>query len=68
MGKVIQFRQLRVVSKPDAKRKQQTPAPARVCSKCPHKLSVHITHPNGVINCSARGCNCETHPSGLMSQ
>jgi hypothetical protein len=67
VGKVIQFRQLRVVAKPDAKSKPSNAAAAPKCSKCPHKLSVHITHPNGVMSCSARGCDCETHPTGLMS-
>jgi len=30
------------------------------CPRCPHKLSVHIAHPNGAISCAARGCSCET--------
>ncbi|MFZ0889924.1 MAG: hypothetical protein WA005_15870 [Candidatus Binataceae bacterium] len=57
MGKVIQFRpprpQLRAVPR----------APGGNCPKCHHKMNVHITHPNGVISCAARGCPCEMRPT-----
>lgn len=56
MGKVIQFRPLRIVNKPEARTRSDN------CPRCLHKLTVHITHPNGVISCAARGCTCERRP------
>ena len=57
MGKLIQFRPLRAVPKPNPR------AAADECPRCHHKRNVHITHPNGVISCAARGCDCEIRPS-----
>ncbi|HVN29947.1 MAG TPA: hypothetical protein VMT64_15730 [Candidatus Binataceae bacterium] len=34
------------------------------CPNCQHKLNVHIQHPNGGVSCAARGCRCETRPTG----
>jgi hypothetical protein len=57
MGKVIQFKPPRPALK----------AMPRIhggeCPKCHHKMNVHITHPNGVISCAARGCLCESRRS-----
>jgi hypothetical protein len=57
MGKVLQFRPPR----PQLKAVPRTQGTA--CLKCHHKMNVHITHPNGVTSCSARGCPCETRPA-----
>jgi hypothetical protein len=51
MGKVIQFR-------PSRPTPRLVPRPGQKCSKCNHKMDVHITHPNGVTSCAARGCFC----------
>ncbi len=54
MGKVLQFKPPR----PQLKAVPRTHTDE--CPKCRHKMNVHITHPNGVTSCSARGCPCET--------
>jgi hypothetical protein len=54
MGKVIQFRPPRTTPR-------LVPRPGiQKCPKCNHKMDVHVTHPNGVITCAARGCLCRT--------
>jgi hypothetical protein len=51
MGKVLQFR-------PSRPTPRLVPRPGQKCPKCNHKMDVHITHPNGVTSCAARGCFC----------
>ncbi len=58
MGKVLQFRPPRPV--PRLVPRASDPK----CPRCNHKMEVHITHPNGVTNCAARGCPCRSAPQG----
>ncbi|MGO9451938.1 MAG: hypothetical protein ACLQDV_13005 [Candidatus Binataceae bacterium] len=57
MGKVIQFRP------PHRAPKLVPRIRAGYCSRCGHKLDVHITHPDGSTSCAARGCLCRTRHS-----
>ncbi len=58
MGKVLPF-------KPKRNGLRLEPKPGiGECPICQHKLNVHIQHPNGGVSCAARGCRCETRPTG----
>jgi hypothetical protein len=58
MAKIIQFKPCRVELDPEPK------VGADDCPHCRHKFNVHVTHPSGGMSCAARGCRCETCPTG----
>ena len=58
LAKVLQFKQ-----KHGGLRLEPKLGPAE-CPHCQHKMNVHITHPSGGMSCAARGCRCETRPTG----
>jgi transcription elongation factor Elf1 len=58
VAKIIQFKPKRATL-----RLEPRPGSGN-CPHCHHKMNVHITHPNGVSSCAARGCRCETRPTG----
>ena len=58
MAKVLQFKPRR-----NGLRLEPKPSTGE-CPRCQHKLNVHITHPGGGSSCAARGCRCETRPTG----
>jgi hypothetical protein len=41
--------------------KLRIPYKAAACLKCQHKMDIHISHPEGVWACGARGCLCYIH-------
>ncbi|MGH7813244.1 MAG: hypothetical protein ACREQI_04490 [Candidatus Binataceae bacterium] len=58
MGKVLSF-------KPPRPRPKLVPKPrAGECYRCHHKMEIHVTHPDGSISCSARGCGCHIRSAG----
>jgi hypothetical protein len=57
-AKVLPFRPRR------ARLRLEPKSPNGECPNCQHKLNVHIQHPNGGVSCAARGCRCETRPTG----